>query len=129
MLQERAHQPEDASLAVKPPNALEGPLRRGERLAGPAQAPAGVIDDVGVGIEQGVFEVCEVGIIQAKLALQGAIGDAPTTPQHVKGLVQNLLKGHAALPRTSEAVYKTTHVSGSERVRGDGSGSRALCRH
>jgi hypothetical protein len=35
---------------------------------------------MGVGIEQGVFEVCEVGIIQTKLALQGTIGHAPTMP-------------------------------------------------
>ncbi len=98
VLQERAHQPEDASLAVKPPDALKGPLRRGERLACPAQAPARVIDDVGVGIEHGVFEVCDVGIIQGKLALQGTIGHAPTPPQHVEGLVQDLLKGHLALP-------------------------------
>jgi hypothetical protein len=80
VLQERAHQPEDASLAVKPPDALEGPLRRGEWLACPAQTQARVIHDAGVGIEHGVFEVCDVGIIQGKLALQGTVGHTPTPP-------------------------------------------------
>jgi hypothetical protein len=96
VLQERAHQPENSRLPVKPPGALKGPLRRGERFACPAQAPARIINDVGVGIEHGIFEVCDVSI-KAKLALQGAIGHAPT-PLHVKDLVQDLLKGHPALP-------------------------------
>src|SRR6266567_1332134 len=58
----------------------------------------------------GVFEVCDVGLIQGKLALQGAISHAPTPPQYVKGLIEDLLKSHLALP-SCMALIKSTPSS------------------
>jgi len=73
---------------------------------------------VRVGIEQGVFEVCDVGIIQGKLALQGTIGYAPTPPQHVEGLVQDLLKGHACPSTPARYPDKETSPKAAQYASG-----------
>jgi hypothetical protein len=41
-----------------------------------------------------VFQVFQVGVVQVELPLEGAIGHASTASQHVEGLIQDLLKSH-----------------------------------
>jgi hypothetical protein len=49
-------------------------------------------------VEKFLFQVFEKGIIQVKLAFEGAIGHATTALQHGQSLIQNLLKGHGTPP-------------------------------
>ena len=54
----------------------------------PHQASARLIDDLGVGIENGFFEVCKIIISQVKLPLEDPISHPASTLQHGHGLVE-----------------------------------------
>jgi hypothetical protein len=47
-----------------------------------------------MGIEDFCLDILEIRLVQAKLALQGAIGDASAALEHIEHAIQHLLKGH-----------------------------------
>jgi hypothetical protein len=42
------------------------------------------------------FEVCEIGVIEAELALQSAIGDTATVAEQRHDLIDDVVKVHAS---------------------------------
>jgi hypothetical protein len=54
------------------------------------------------------LEVFEVGVIEAKLALQSAIGDAATVAEQLNDLIDDLVKVHASLSSyVSRRAYRS----------------------
>src|SRR5439155_15912950 len=71
------------------------------------------VDDLGC-------EVCQMAVIQVKLAFEGAIRDPPLTPEHGHSLRQDLLERHClpsmprvALPCVSPVAYLTRTSDGT----------------
>jgi hypothetical protein len=67
---------------------------RGRSVPRPHQTPT-IIDHLGIGVEQRVFEIGEVVLVEGKLALQGAIGDPAMLVQHGDGLAEDLIERHS----------------------------------
>jgi hypothetical protein len=63
-------------------------------MARPDQPSPDVINDRGIRIEDGLFEVLQIGVIQVELALEGAIRDTAQALEHRDGLCQDLLECH-----------------------------------
>jgi hypothetical protein len=66
--------------------------------AGPAQAAAGIIDHLGMGVEEFVCERFQLVVVELKLELEGAIGDAPALPQKVEELIEHGVEVHDCSP-------------------------------
>jgi hypothetical protein len=62
--------------------------------AGAAQAAAGIIDHLGVRVEEFVFERLQLVVVQRELDLEGSIGDPPALPQEVHGLIEHRIEVH-----------------------------------
>jgi hypothetical protein len=71
-----------------------GACRSSPRVASPDQAASRVVADLGVSIEDGVFEILQVVILNGKLTLQGAIGDPAMLVQHGDRLTEDLIERH-----------------------------------
>ena len=67
----------------------------GASVARPDQAAPLLIHDLGMGKEDGVFEILQVVIVKGKLALQGAIGDPAMFVQHGDRLAEDLIERHS----------------------------------
>src|SRR5215813_4301480 len=60
----------------------------------PDKATPRVIDHLGMRIEELLLEVVQRGIIELKLSLERAVGQAPPALEHGYRLVEDLFKGH-----------------------------------
>jgi hypothetical protein len=54
-----------------------------------------IVDHLGISVEQRVFEILEVVLVEGKLALQGAIGDPAMFVQHGERLAEDLIERHS----------------------------------
>jgi hypothetical protein len=54
------------------------------------------VDHLGARIEQSLFQILKVGIVEVKLPLQGAIRDTSQALQHRQGFMQDLFERHLA---------------------------------
>jgi hypothetical protein len=59
----------------------------------------GIVTHLRMGVEEFGREIGKGGLVQGKLALEGAIGHAAAPLEHGGGVVQELFKGHDAPPR------------------------------
>jgi hypothetical protein len=66
------------------------------------------IDGQALPLDEFLLQIFQIGIVKMKLAFEGTIGQAPTPPQHIDRLIQNLLKSHCRpsllLKRTEDGV-------------------------
>ena len=61
--------------------------------------PVGVLLRDGPGVQQCVFEIREVVLVEGELSYEGAIRDATEALEHRDGLRQNFLESHKGSPR------------------------------
>ena len=93
-----------------------GQPRRGDwlkdrwRFAWPHQTLACLINHLRVSVEHGLFEVCEVVVIEGKLPLEGAIRYPPLALEHGDRLLQDLLERHG-VSSTSVSVPRCTSLA------------------
>src|SRR5262245_61907304 len=74
-----------------------GRRKRWSSRASPYQHRALLIDREALPLDDFVFQVVEVGIIELELSLESAIRQAATALQHGNSLLQNLLERHRCL--------------------------------
>jgi len=67
---------------------------RGDLGASPDQDVAPLIDRQALALDEFVLQIFQGRIIQLKLALQGAVGQASAPLEHGYCLIEDLLKGH-----------------------------------
>ena len=70
-----------------------GPLGR----SGPYESTP-IIDHLRAGVQQRVFEIREVVLVEGELSYEGAMRDATKVSKHRDGLRQNLLESHNRSP-------------------------------
>jgi hypothetical protein len=63
-------------------------------LTGPDQSSPYVINDRRIGIQDGIFEILKIGVIQVELSLESAIRDTAQALEHRDGLRQDLFECH-----------------------------------
>jgi hypothetical protein len=68
--------------------------RRGARVPSPDQDAAILIQSHALAVNQLVLEIVERRVIELKLPLEGAVGQAPPALEHGDRVVKDLLKGH-----------------------------------
>jgi hypothetical protein len=97
--------------------------RRG--VDGPDQSAPAFINHLGMGKEDGFFEILKVVIVKGKLALQGAIGDPDVLLQHGDRLAEDFVERHGGSsacgvgPRcASTAAHHTTTPKGAPGMAG-----------
>jgi hypothetical protein len=66
----------------------------------PDETSPRIVAHLRVGVEEFVLEIAEGVLVQLKLPLEGAVGQASATLEHGARLVKDLLKGHRR-PSTS----------------------------
>src|SRR5215510_13394624 len=92
---------------------LDGPRQRcdscgrGARVTGPDEASPRIVAYFGVGIEEFGLHIFQGRVIELKLPLEGAVGQASATLEHGKRLVENVLKGHRSPSLCRCGVQKT----------------------
>src|SRR5262245_9711643 len=72
-------------------------------MARPDQPAPDVINDRGIRLEEGLFEVIQTGIIQVERALEGAIRATAHALKYCDGLCQDLLECHRCPSRGLDA--------------------------
>src|SRR5262245_28340892 len=92
---------------------LDGPHRRcdsggrGARVTGPDEASPRIVAYFGVGIEEFGLHIFQGRVVELKLPLEGAVGQASATLEHGDRLVEDLLKGHRSPSLCRCGVQKT----------------------
>ena len=61
---------------------------------GPDEATAGLLGDLRVRVEDFLFEVLKVGIIEVELPFERPVADSASVLEDVDGLLERLFKGH-----------------------------------
>jgi hypothetical protein len=96
-------------------------------LAGPDQPPPYIINDRGIGIQEGLFEILKIVVIKVELSLESAIRNTAQALEHRDGLRQDLLKCHydpsvylGALRSWSLVIYLSRTPEGTPCLAGAG---------
>src|SRR5439155_18165547 len=108
-------------LARRPRRRLNrgGACERHTRRTAPHQDTACLVGSQPLGVDEFGFEVVEVGVIEVKSTLQGAIGDTALALEDLEYLREHLIKRHCpalhAESRSPVAAFPTGEEDDSRR--------------